>query len=244
MASKLPKNNSSYELPGRERRKKTNRLAKTKSSQQSLPAQVRGNANTNTETPKRKKKKINRQSAFGSMFNMTANKNRVPSEMNDPTRINVFQSTAEIEKQILEDDETKEEDVELPQKVGIDEVKYLMLPFVNSLIVTFGVIKDHVMVPIRLDGKCYIDEKYFRPRSEFSSEAAYCAQVDNTFWFYLPVALQFFAIVTFLLLRKSNKITTIHVAGFFEMFLVGLGMLMFTIVEVANSMYHFMIYIV
>ena len=240
MASKQPKKNSSYELPGRERRKKTNRLAKTKSSQQSLPAQVRGNANTNTETPKRKKKKINRQSAFGSMFNMTANKTRVPSEINDPTRINVFQSTAEIEKQILEDDETKEEDVELPQKVGIDEVKYLMLPFVNSLIVTFGVVKDHVMVPVRIDGKCYIDEKYFRPRSEFSSEAAYCAQVDNTFWFYLPVALQFFAIVTFLLLRKSNKITTIHVAGFFEMFLVGLGMLMFAIVEVANSMYHFM----
>ena len=80
----------------------------------------------------------------------------------------------------------------------------------------------------------------FQAKNEFSSEAAYCAQVDNTFWFYLPVALQFFAIVTFLLLRKSNKITTIHVAGFFEMFLVGLGMLMFAIVEVANSMYHFM----
>ena len=74
MASKLPKKNSSYELPGRERRKKT----KKNSSQQSLPAKVRGNTNINTETPKRKKKKINGQSAFGSMFNMTANRPDCP----------------------------------------------------------------------------------------------------------------------------------------------------------------------
>merc|ERR1711871_646238 len=153
-------------LPGRENRRKNKKPAKSK------PSKVR----------KKKEKKL-RQSAFGSMFQMKKPLSKSPRQMStrveDVFRTNVLQTAEEIEKNMKNDLDTEEVEVELPLAIGANEWTYLMLPFLNSLIVGFGVIKDKVMIPTRLDGLCYVDEKVYQMRDKFKTDAEYCAQVNN-----------------------------------------------------------------
>eukprot|EP00944_MAST-04C_sp_MAST-4C-sp1_P006113 g6113.t1 len=222
-----PTKNKNYELPGRENRRKNKKPAKSK------PSKVR----------KKKEKKL-RQSAFGSMFQMKKPLSKSPRQMStrveDVFRTNVLQTAEEIEKNMKNDLDTEEVEVELPLAIGANEWTYLMLPFLNSLIVGFGVIKDKVMIPTRLDGLCYVDEKVYQMRDKFKTDAEYCAQVNNAFYFFIPVGIQFLAIFGYLLMRQMNRIRMIQAAVLFEALLVSTEIFLFELIEIILGFYHFM----
>ncbi len=224
MDSRGGRKSNSYELPGREKKKKIT---------PPLTTQVR--------QKKVKKKKINRQSAFGSMFQMRGKKSRqMSSRVEDINRINVFQNTEEIEKSLMKNHEDEEIEVELPPKISSNELAYLMLPFLNCLLVTFGVFKDKIMIPVRVDGGCYVNEKQFQPRERFDTDAEYCSQMDKVYFFFVPVGIQLIAIAIFLIMRQAKMITVVRDARVFELLLVASEIILFEVIEIITGLYHFM----
>ena len=51
-----------------------------------------------------------------------------------------------------------------------------------------GVVKDKVMIPTRVDGLCYVDEKVYQ------SQVHIVPKSNNAFYFFIPVGIQFLAI--------------------------------------------------
>ena len=98
-------------------------------------------------------------------------------------------------------------------------------------------LKTKVMIPTRLDGLCYVDEKVYQDEGQVQNRRRVLCPSEQRLLLFIPVGIQFLAIFGYLLMRQMNRIRMMAVL--FEALLVSTEIFLFELIEIILGFYPF-----